>query len=73
MIPSTMMWATWMPFGPNSRARDWVRPLRANIPGAIAEKAAPPPVCLISVGLWSNSDVERGGILMAGIWGYHEV
>ncbi len=42
MPPSMMARATWTPWGPNSRASDWVRARWANLPAAKEAKRAEP-------------------------------
>jgi len=42
MTPSITACATWTPLGPNSRARDWARARKANLPVAKEEQRAEP-------------------------------
>ena len=42
MTASMMAWATCTPFGPNSRARDWLSARTANLPAAKVAKLAEP-------------------------------
>ena len=48
ILPSTTTCATWILCGPNSRARDCDNARRANIPGAMAEKTAPPRRAMVA-------------------------
>ncbi len=65
MTPSITACATWTPLGPNSRARDWARARKANLPVAKEEHRAEPlreavaPVKM-RVGGWVRGEVEGG-------------
>src|SRR5256885_12592651 len=41
IAPSTLIHATWIPFGPRSRANDWANPRFAKLPGPNATDRGP--------------------------------